>query len=130
MWRDPRNGVWGVATYDLVKYVSAKPVLFSNTGGIRPEHEATGQMIDLDDPEHAKRRKLLNRGFTPARVRDQEASIRQTVRMLLDDVCERGECDLVWDIAAWLPLIVIADQLGFEEADRTQLLHWSDDLDA
>lgn len=128
VWQDPRTGVWGVATYDLVKFVSSKPELFSSAGGIRPDHDAAPQMIDMDDPEHWKRRKLVNRGFTPSRVREQETSIRQTVRMLLDAVCERGECDLVWDIAAWLPLIVIADQLGFDKADRHQLLEWSDDL--
>ena len=37
VWRDPQSGVWGIATYDLVKYVSTHPELFSNTGGIRPE---------------------------------------------------------------------------------------------
>lgn len=85
-------------------------------------------MIDMDDPGHAVRRKLVSRGFTPRRVREQEASIRATVHSLLDAVCERGECDLVWDVAAWLPLIVIADALGFDAADREELLRWSDDM--
>ncbi len=128
VWRDPTNGIWGVATHELVKYVSTKPELFSSTGGIRVDESPTAQMIDMDDPLHSKRRKLVSRGFTPKRVRDQEDSIRGTVRNLIDAVCEQGECDLVWDIAAWLPLIVIADQLGFDPADREQLLHWSDDM--
>jgi cytochrome P450 family 142 subfamily A polypeptide 1 len=128
VWRDPRHGVWGLSTYELVKYASSKPDLFSSAAGIRPDHDASGQMIDIDDPEHFKRRKLVNRGFTPGRVREREDSTRETVRTLLDAVSEKGGCDLVWDIAAWLPLIVIADQLGFAKADRQQLLDWSDDL--
>jgi cytochrome P450 family 142 subfamily A polypeptide 1 len=48
--------------------------------------------------------------------------------MLIDAVADRGECDLVWDLAAWLPLIVIGDALGVEPPDREQLLRWSDDL--
>jgi cytochrome P450 family 142 subfamily A polypeptide 1 len=85
-------------------------------------------MIDMDDPAHWQRRKLVNRGFTPRRVREQEAGIRRTARTLIDAVSERGECDLVWDVAAWLPLIVIGDALGVEPPDREQLLRWSDDL--
>src|SRR5262249_45543977 len=37
VWRDPKHGVWGVATYDLVKYVSSQPKLFSSAEGIRPD---------------------------------------------------------------------------------------------
>ena len=85
-------------------------------------------LIDSDDPEHMKRRKLVNKGFTPRRVRDQEESIRRTTRALLDAVAERGEFDLVRDVAAWLPLITIGDLLGVAIPDRQQLLDWSDDL--
>ncbi|MCK9878932.1 cytochrome P450 [Frankia sp. Ag45/Mut15] len=126
VWRDPRTGVWGVATYDLVKHVATHPNLFSSAGGIRPDHAAAPMMIDMDDPEHWQRRKLVNKGFTPRRVREKEASIRSIVDVILDRVCERGECDLVWDIAAWLPLIVIANELGVDPADREQLLRWSE----
>ena len=127
-WRDPKHGVWGIATYDLVKHVSTHPDLFSSSGGIRPDRDSVPQMIDMDDPAHWNRRKLVNKGFTPARVRDREASIRETVDRLIDAVCERGACDLVWDVAAWLPLIVIGDSLGVPAPDHEQLLEWSDDL--
>ena len=40
----------------------------------------------------------------------------------------RGECDFVWDIAAPLPLLLIADMLGFPPESYDDLLHWSDDL--
>lgn len=128
VWRDPANGVWGIATYDLVKHVSTHPQQFSSAGGIRPDHPGTAQLIDLDDPAHKLRRKLVNRGFTPRRVRDHEASIREIVNTLVDTWCERGECDLVADLAAWVPLIVIGDALGVAPPDRLQLLAWSDEL--
>jgi cholest-4-en-3-one 26-monooxygenase len=128
VWRDPRHGVWGVATHELVKQVSTQPQLFSNAGGIRPDSGPVPMMIDMDDPAHWQRRKLVNRGFTPGRVRDQEASIRRTARLLVDAVRERETFDLVWDLAAWLPLIVIGDALGVAPPDREQLLRWSDDM--
>ena len=69
-------------------------------------------MIDMDDPEHWKRRKLVNRGFTPKRVRDSEMALRAVCDDLIDRVCEQGECDFVRDVAAPLPMILIGDMLG------------------
>ncbi len=128
VWRDDKNELWGVATHSLVKYASTHPKIFSNAQGIRPEHAAVPSMIDSDDPEHFQRRRLVSKGFTPRRVRDQEVAIRNTTTALIDAAIEKGEFDLVGDLAAWLPLITIGDLLGVAPPDREQLLHWSDDL--
>ena len=85
-------------------------------------------MIDMDDPDHWGRRKLVNRGFTPKRVRASEERIRDVCDEIIDAVCERGECDFVWDIAAPLPLIMIGDALGVAPEDRADLMRWSDDM--
>ena len=125
---DEAHGVWGITRYDDVKSISTQPDVFSNAGGIRPDSGPVAMMIDMDDPEHLARRKLVNRGFTPRRVRDQEPRIRAVADRLIDRVCEQGQCDFVWDIAAWLPLIMIGEALGVDEADHPTLLQWSDDL--
>jgi cholest-4-en-3-one 26-monooxygenase len=85
-------------------------------------------MIAMDNPEHQRRRSLVSRGFTPRRIADHEAKVRQLCTTILDAVCERGECDFVWDVAAPLPLLLIADMLGFESDTHDDLLRWSDDL--
>jgi len=85
-------------------------------------------MIDMDDPAHFQRRKLVNKGFTPKRVRDSEADVRQACTEILDGVCERGAADLVFDIAAHLPMIMIGDALGVRPEHRADLLRWSDDM--
>jgi cytochrome P450 family 142 subfamily A polypeptide 1 len=85
-------------------------------------------MIEMDDPAHWKRRKLVNRGFTPGRVRDKEDYIRDKCDAIIDRVCEQGECDFVRDIAAPLPMVLIGDMLGVEPDDRDDLLRWSDDM--
>ncbi len=125
---DERGEVWGVTKYEHLKDAATHPDVFSNAGGIRPETGPMPMMIDMDDPAHVRRRKLVNKGFTPQRVRDQEALAVSVTDQLIDRVCEQGQCDLVWDVAAWLPLVMIAEALGFDEADRAQLLAWSDDL--
>ena len=86
-------------------------------------------MIDMDDPEHWKRRKLVNKGFTPApRPRQRGRRSAQACDEIIDAVCERGECDFVNDIAAPLPMILIGDMLGVAPEDRADLLRWSDDM--
>ncbi len=120
--------VWGVARYDDVRAVSKDPVTFSNAGGIRPDSGPIPMMIDMDDPDHWRRRKLVNRGFTPKRVRANGERARVVCDEIIDAVCERGECDFVWDIAAPLPLIMIGDALGVAPEDRADLMRWSDDM--
>ena len=125
---DQSSGVWAITRYDDLKTVAKTPEVWSSAQGIRPDSPALPMMIDMDDPDHWHRRKLVNRGFTPRQVRDQEARIREVCDEIIDRVCERGECDFVWDIAAPLPLIMIGDALGVAPEDRDTLMRWSDDL--
>jgi cytochrome P450 family 142 subfamily A polypeptide 1 len=128
VFRD-RNGLVGAATYRAVIEAERRPELFSSAGGIRPDHvPAIPQMIDMDDPGHLRRRKLVNTGFTRRRVQDRTNSIDALADALIDAVCERGECDFVRDLAAPLPMAVIGDMLGVLPEDRATFLKWSDDM--
>jgi cholest-4-en-3-one 26-monooxygenase len=127
VFRD-RNGLVGATTYQAVIDAERNPELFSNTGGIRPDTPGMPYMIDMDDPAHLVRRKLVNAGFTRKRVTEKEPSIAALCDTLIDAVIERGECDFVRDIAAPLPMAVIGDMLGVLPEDRGMLLKWSDDL--
>jgi cytochrome P450 family 142 subfamily A polypeptide 1 len=122
------GSIWGIAKYDDVRRISKDTATFSSAGGIRPGSGPISMMIDMDDPEHWARRRLVNRGYTPPRVRDRENDMVRLCDEILDEVCEKGECDFVRDIAARLPLIVIANDLGVEPEDRDQLLRWSEAL--
>ncbi|WP_284454809.1 hypothetical protein [Actinomadura madurae] len=125
---DPHGEVWGISTYATVKDVSRHPGLFCNGQGIRPDNGPLPMMIDMDDPEHKLRRRLVSAGFTPRRVAGRRAYLERLCDEIIDRVCERGECDFVADLAAQLPLIVIGDALGFAARDRQTLLAWSDDM--
>jgi len=128
VYRDPESGVWGVTRYHDVKAVAVTPALFSSAEGIRPDQPAMPYMIDMDDPEHRRRRKLVGAGFLPKAVAARGPAIGEICDFLIDRVRERGECDLVRDLAAPLPLFVIGDMLGVAPEDRPDLLRWSDDM--
>jgi cytochrome P450 family 142 subfamily A polypeptide 1 len=127
VFRD-RNGLAAATTHQALLDAERNPELFSSTGGIRPDHPAMPYMIDMDDPAHVLRRKLVNAGFTRKRVMDKVPSIERLCDTLIDNVIERGECDFVRDIAAPLPMAVIGDMLGVLPEERDMLLKWSDDM--
>jgi cytochrome P450 family 142 subfamily A polypeptide 1 len=127
VFRD-RNGLAAATTYAAVIDAERNPELFSNAGGIRPDQDALPMMIDMDDPAHLLRRKLVNAGFTRKRLKVQDASIGALCDLLIDAVCERGECDLVRDLAAPLPMAVIGDMLGVLPDERELFLKWSDEM--
>ncbi|ORV68253.1 cytochrome P450 [Mycolicibacter hiberniae] len=127
VFRD-RNGLAAASAYQAVIDAERTPEVFSNAGGIRPDQPGFPYMIDMDDPAHLLRRKLVNAGFTRKRVHAQLPSIETLCDTLIDAVCERGECDFVRDIAAPLPMAVIGDMLGVLPEQRSMLLKWSDDL--
>ena len=124
---DAPNDIWGVTRYEDVRAIGQDPQAFSSTGGSRP-NTPLPYMIDMDAPEHRRRRRLVSAGFTPQAVRDREPRIHQVCDEILDRVCEKGACDLVADIAAPLPLVLIADMLGFDPKDWERLLEWSDTM--
>jgi cholest-4-en-3-one 26-monooxygenase len=54
--------------------------------------------------------------------------VRRVCDELVDAVAERGRCDFVTEIAAELPLQVIAELLGIPQADRHQVFEWSNTM--
>src|SRR4051794_9382255 len=105
------EGYWSIVRHEDVQRVSRDSATFHNAPHPFLEAEAgdeqagaTGLLISLDAPEHVKLRKLVNRGFTPKRVADLHDSIERRVNDIIDSVRDRDGCDLVEDIALWLPL--------------------------
>jgi cytochrome P450 len=117
-------GYWAVVRHADVQRVSRDATVFRNAP--HPFLEEMGQdqsatsglLISLDAPEHVKQRKLINRGFTPRRVSDLTDALVARVNGIIDSLRGRNECDLVHDLALWLPLHVIADLVGVPEDDR------------
>lgn len=128
VYHDEANDVWGIASYQDVRALSTDPSTFSSAGGIRPKFPATPMMVDSDPPHHTHRRKIVSAGFTPRRIAELTEHVRRVCDEVIDEVCERGSCDFVHDIAAPLPLAMIGDMLGVAKQDRADLLRWSDDM--
>ena len=125
---DAKNDVWAITRYQDVLAIERDAKRFSSIRAPRPHGQPLPLSISMDNPEHQRRRALVYQGFTPKRVAEREAHIRAVCNEIVDRVCERGECDFVWDVAAPLPLLLIADMLGFDPSVFDDLLRWSDDI--
>ncbi len=138
VYRHPNLGsrydtYWCVTRYEDCVRVNRDVEHFSSSRGgvvladLEPSHLERQRlmMLNMDPPMHTRYRRLVNKGFTPRMVRDLEARIVQYADRIIDDVCERGEADFVVDLAAELPLLVIAEIMGVPEEDRHRVFDWS-----
>lgn len=85
-------------------------------------------ILNIDPPDHTRLRKLVSSVFTPRRVADLAPMIERIVDEHLDAVAERGEMDLIADLAFPLPFAVISEMLGMPDGDSAQLRDWSHTL--
>jgi cholest-4-en-3-one 26-monooxygenase len=101
--------------------------LEERTGGPTEAEQAGGKlMLMIDPPDHTRYRKLVNRGFTPRMITQLEPHIRELTDQVLDRaVAKGGEIDFVVDVAAELPLEVIAELIGVPSEDRHKIFEWS-----
>jgi len=133
---DPSGqGVWMITKHEDVSMISKTPHVFSSAtenGGIDGFTEAeraktvdaltgVGRMfIMMDPPEHGKHRRNLQPGFSQRSIASHTKHIQEITDTMLDRAMEKGRFDFVEDVAAAIPLGMVADVLGVPEEDR----HW------
>ena len=127
-------GYRAVTRYADLEAISSQPALFcSGRGAVSiPDvpadlNEFYGSLISMDDPRHAKIRRIVSKTFTPRML---ERTL-DSVRAVVDDVLAQarakaeagdGSIDVVADIAALIPLRVICDMMGVPQEDRPGVL--------
>lgn len=81
-----------------------------------------------DPPVHTRYRQILNRIFTPARVRTLTPHIEDIITDLIDKFADNGRCEFVADFALPLPGIFIAEQLGLDRAEYKTFRRWAESM--
>jgi cytochrome P450 len=135
-WHEPTEhtpdgeGFWSVATHALVQQVQHDAATYSSErGGDRPhggtllqDIEQAGMVLSMmDDPRHARIRRLVTAGLTPRTIRRLEEDLRTRTRRLLDAIEPGQPVDFLVEVAAELPMQAICGLLGVPEEDRHQL---------
>src|ERR1700758_1623660 len=82
--------------------------------------------LQIDPPEHAKYRRILDPLFTPREMARREPGVAQLVNEMIDRFADRGECDFHEDFAVPLPCTVFLQLLGLPLEDLDKFLVWKD----
>lgn len=131
---DPSGGFWAVTRHDDIVTVNRDPRTYSSWigGALLDEmdnEEAVAQsrlmMLNMDPPEHTRLRKIVNKGFTPRRIRDLMDALQGRAEAIVASAAEKGTCDFVTDISCELPLQAIAELMGVPQEDRHMVFEWS-----
>lgn len=123
---DAHHRVWGISRFADIVAIEKDPALYPSLPGSRPRIPPDSSMINTDDPHHNQRRKLVSPRFTPRAVRRHEHEIQRYVRELVDAVAPHGEAEIVEQVAAPLPAMVINEWLGFPHAMWPKCKWWSE----
>jgi linalool 8-monooxygenase len=144
-WNPVANGrgFWSITKYDDIVAISKNPEVFSSarehgghriydenivgTAGLGAE-ETDAPFISMDPPEHNRYRRMVSPGFGPSRLKALEGQIHDRVCNILDRLGARKECEFVTEVAAELPVQVLAELLGIPQADRLKLFDWSNSM--
>ena len=141
---DPALALLGAGAFVVTRladilHMSRHAEVWSSAAGITtldapPEfNEFFGSMIAMDDPRHARLRKIVSAGFTPRMLAKLEDGVTDQARGIVADIRETGKVDFVVDVAAKLPLKIVCDlmaipesQLGFVFEQTNTILGISD----
>jgi len=131
------EGFWVLSRYAQIVDAAADAATFSSeTGGDREgggttledmaREWAIGVLLNMmDDPRHAKFRRLLTPKVAPRTIAAIEEDLRRRAVDVIDAALAKADCDFLVDVAAELPLQAVAQLIGVPQEDRHQLLNWA-----
>ena len=116
---NPDGGYYALVRHADVAEASRNPEVFcSGRGATSIEdlpvefNEYFGSMINMDDPRHARLRRIVSRAFTPRMIKRFEADVQRTAATIVTELLESGPGDFVEKVATRLPLKIICDMMG------------------
>jgi cytochrome P450 len=126
VYRNDKHDFYALSRFADVEAAHRAPQTFSSARGtvleiMGPDLSRTGQMIFLDPPEHSSLRQLVSRAFTPRRVSQVEARVRELCAQMLDPFVGASEFDYLEDFGDHLPSMVISSLLGLPEEDQREV---------
>ncbi len=129
---DAANDLYIAARHEDVFHISREDAIYCSMYGVRPRIAGDMSIITLDGDEHVRQRRLINKGFTPNRVRAMIPHVRELTNEVIDELeataadGERSSVDFVQDFAIHVPLIIICELMGLPVEQRKKMYGWSD----
>ncbi|WP_433075598.1 cytochrome P450 [Dactylosporangium sp. CA-052675] len=135
VWHDTANDAYHVLRHDEVVGVLSEPWTFSSDfSSLAPPPEpgmpnfTEASLSVTDPPMHTQLRKIISQAFTPRMIAGLEPRITALATDLLDAIEGRDNVEMVRDLAAPLPVVVIAEMLGIPSDDWATFRRWAEYL--
>lgn len=116
--------VWVISRYADVKTLLSDPRMSIESRSSRHGYQGFGlppaldeNLLNIGEQAHARLRRLVSSAFTPRRIEAQREHVQEVVDRLIAEIRPNGRADLVAELAAPIPLVVICDLLGIPESD-------------
>jgi methyl-branched lipid omega-hydroxylase len=123
------RGWYALVRHADVAEASRNPELFSSAAGATSMidlpvefNEYFGSMINMDDPRHARLRRIVSRAFTPKMIKKFEDDVQRTAAEIVDELLATGPCDFVQHVSARLPLKIICEMMGVGDEHYAMVL--------
>jgi cytochrome P450 len=145
-WNE-KYALWAVTRYDDLTWLTRHHELFSSAvfkNDPRPPYPdidesdlglyeyvknyQADQFIQHDRPEHLEMRRVLHGFFTPKSMEAWRPFVQAAVKELLDAAEEKGEMDIMRDLATPLPVLVIAEMMGVPPSERQYIRRLAEKL--
>jgi cytochrome P450 len=125
----PERGYYALLRHADVAEASRNPEVFCSGAGATNIYdlpaefnEYFGSMINMDDPRHARLRRIVSRAFTPKMLSKFEQDVQRAAAVIVDDLLEMGPCEFVEHVSARLPLKIICDMMGIGDEHYAMVL--------
>jgi cytochrome P450 len=132
---DKGPGYYALVRHADVAEASRHPEVFCSGRGATqiPDvpaefNEYFGSMINMDDPRHARLRRIVSRSFTPRMIKKFEDDVQRAAEQVVAELLQTGPCDFVQHVAARLPLKIICDMMGIGDAHYAMVLRNSNTI--
>jgi cytochrome P450 family 142 subfamily A polypeptide 1 len=129
VYRDHRNGLWGITRHADLKDVERRSSVFASSQGYRAVWAPDEiNMIAQDDPRHHQQRLLVQGDLTAAAVAKRRPTIEAMVAELIDAAVAKGEMEVVDEFSGQLPARLTCQLLGYPESMWREVKSWSERL--
>ena len=117
-----------LSSYEHAIWALRHPEVFSSApGAVDIGQDQPLIPLQVDPPDHAKYRRLLDPEFSPKRMRELEPDVRVLVNQIIDGFVDRGECEFHEEFATPLPSTIFLRLMGLPQSDLATFLQWRDD---
>lgn len=124
-----RYDLYALPRYDEVRAALMDWQTFSSARGVFVDRDVNAQLEGItlcsDPPEHTAMRSVLGRPLRADQMREVTPRIETEADQVVERVVSRGRCEVVTELAEYLPMTVVSDLVGLPEHGREKMLEWA-----